>query len=153
MNPCTIELATGEEVLVDAEDFERVSQHKWQIHPKGYAKGRLQYMHRFIMNAPKNMQIDHINDNKLDNRKSNLRLCTNAQNQMSKGLQSNNTSGYRGVYWDKKHNRWGSIIKFNQKQIRLGFYDDVKEAARVYDSKAKELFKDFARLNMEGGVI
>lgn len=143
-------------VKVDREDYELLSRHKWYLSPKGYAIGKIDrkmlLMHRLILN-PGNNQTDHINGDKLDNRKENLRMCTNAQNQMNKGLQSNNTSGYRGVYWNKARNRWGAVIKLNGKQKHLGQHRKIEEAALAYNKSAKELFGEFAYLNKIGGIL
>ena len=104
-------------------------------------------MHRLIMDAPKGMDIDHINGNPLDNRKSNLRICTRAENMRNRGAQKNNTSGYKGVGWCKHRKKWHAQIKHNGKQIYIGRYKDKEEAARAYDAKAKELHGEYAHLN------
>ena len=100
------------------------------------------------------MQVDHINGNTLDNRKENLRLCTNQQNAMHRGKTKNNKSGYKGVRYMKKkkgmineHSKpWQAQIYLNQKQIYLGCYKTPEEAARAYDKKAIELFGEYATL-------
>ena len=93
------------------------------------------------------MHVDHINGNPLDNRKSNLRICTNAENQRNRGVNKNNTSGYKGVCWAKQNKKWKARIKHNGKLIHLGYYKDKEEAARAYDKKAKELHGEYAYLN------
>ena len=125
------------------------------IEPK-YAKGtnRVEVftrIHRLLLGAtnPK-MQVDHINGNKLDNRKENLRLATNQQNQHNVGKRKNNTSGYKGVSWYRKRKKWKAAIKHNKKSIHLGYYDTPEEASRAYDKAAVEFFGEFAHLNFPG---
>jgi len=93
------------------------------------------------------MHVDHINGNPLDNRKSNLRICTHAENSNNTGPRKNNTSGYKGVYWAKRNKRWLAQITHNGKQVYIGHYKDKEEAARAYDAKAKEFQGEFAYLN------
>jgi len=90
--------------------------------------------------------VDHINHNILDNRKSNLRLCTIQKNSFNR-RKTGQTSKYKGIYFDKSHSKFKSQIKFNKKTYNLGRYYSEIEAARAYDAKAKELFKEFACLN------
>ena len=147
------------ESKVDDEDYERLSKYRWGIIwgstniPRPYRKIRVNgkrkliQLHREVMKAPVGAYLDHINRDSLDNRKCNLRFCTSSQNQMNKGLQRNNKSGYRGVHWLNSQKKWFSGIKFNHKVTYLGLYDDKKEAARAYDKKAKEIFGEFAYIN------
>ena len=91
--------------------------------------------------------IDHINGIKDDNRIINLRECTTQQNGMNRGPQKNNSSGYKGVGWSKKSSKWRAQIRFNNKSIYLGLFDDKKEAAKIYNKEAKKLFGEFVYLN------
>lgn len=114
-------------------------------------KNKLYRAHRLAflyMNGkwPKN-DIDHINQIKDDNRWENLRDCTCSQNLANVGPQINNTSGYKGVCWHKARNKWQAQIRFKGKQIYLGVYYDIKNAAIAYNIKAKELLGDFAHQN------
>lgn len=146
-----IELTRGQFAIVDADDFERLSQWKWHL-TNGYA-ARSVYgpprqeilMHRFL--APRSKYVDHINRDKLDCRKENLRECTNSQNLHNRPKQKNNKSGYKGVYWFKPHQLWRAKIQVNGAQIHLGYFKNKKEAAEVYDSAAKKHHGDFARTN------
>lgn len=145
----TIPLTQGRVVKVDSEDYNYLSKNKW-LYDSGYAKRHKKrpekgwiIMHRVIMNAPNNLHCDHINGDKLDNRKSNLRLCSNAQNMMNRPKQVNNKSGFRGVSWHKQRRKWRAYIKSNGKQIALGLYDSPEEASKAYQEVAKDLFGEF----------
>ena len=101
-----IPLTQGKLAIVDDEDFEWLSQWKWHFNRKKYAartinhSGKL-YMHQVILNTPKGMLSDHRNGNGLDNRRKNLRACNVQQNKANSRLPKNNTSGFKGVYWEK----------------------------------------------------
>ena len=114
-------------------------------------KRTTQRMHRLIMNCPKGLLVDHKNHDGLDNRKCNLRLCTNAENQYNqKPLQKKTSSQYRGINWQKRIGKWDVWIQLNGKSIFLGSFSNEIEAAKAYDKKAKELFGEFAHLNATG---
>lgn len=122
-------------ILIDTEDFEKVKQHKW-VDGRGYARNRkIGLMHRFIINANKNEIVDHINQNKLDNRKSNLRIVNKSINR----INSSQIKGYR-VRKRKKGDRYTAFIKINGKQVILGTYDTPEEAQRVYLEKRREVY-------------
>lgn len=126
-------------------------------HPsaKGYLqiglKGKLYYAHRlawfFITKTdPCDAQVDHRNGNKLDNSAINLRLATNGENQKNSGLQKNNTSGFKGVWQDKRWNTgWRAMIRNDGKRIYLGTFPTAELAHRAYCKAAAELHGDFAR--------
>lgn len=97
------------------------------------------------MNAPKNKIVDHINGNRSDNRKSNLRLCVTRQNICNSRQYSNNKSGYRGVR--KRDKRWCAEISVKGKVLHLGSFDKKIDAARAYNRHALEYHGEFARLN------
>ena len=94
-----------------------------------------------------NLQVDHINGNRLDNRKENLRLVTPQQNNMNRKPLKNSTSKYKGVFWDKNRNKWLVLIMIGDKSRYLGRYQDEREAALAYDKAAKKLFGEYAHLN------
>ena len=104
-------------------------------------------MHRLIMNAQKGQISDHVNRIKLDNRRSNLRLCTRSENNCNKPPLKGKTSKYKGVYWEEARRKWRVRIMLNGKRYHLGHFDDEKDAAQSYNTKARELFGEFARLN------
>jgi len=143
--------------LVDNEDYINLKDYKWRIAGNGYAATfkwipekknvRAFYMHRLVMNTPKGQQTDHINHNKLDNQKHNLRICSSHQNKGNLTISVKNKSGFKGVSWDKTNEKWYSTIFYFDKQINLGRYTIKEEAAKAYDLKAKELFGEFAHLN------
>jgi hypothetical protein len=144
----------GKFILVDNDDFPLLSRYRWHFGSDAVAftriAGRKDKMpvHRLIMNPRKDLEVDHINGNKLDNQKSNLRICTHGQNGKNHKLNKNNTSGYKGVSWSKTRKKWESYIKVNYKRIKLGFYDDKKQAALAYNTAAQKHFKEFANLNV-----
>lgn len=148
-----IKLTKGRVAIVDKEDFEWLSQWKWTF--GRYALRRIGgrknyttiYMHKLILGISGNIQGDHINNNKLDNRRSNLRVCNHAENQRNRPKYKNNVSGFRGVCLDKRRNLWKAEICFNRKRRHLGYFDNKEDAAKRYDEYAKELFGEFAYTN------
>ncbi len=150
----SIPLSHGKFALVDDDDFERVSKYKWHYDKvTGYARacvnGKWLFLHRFIMGAVTGEIIDHKDTNKLICKKDNLRFCTKRQNHMNTKKPTTNTSGYKGVSWDKVRNKFTSQIKVNQKHIFLGRFEEAKDAARCYNEAAKKYFGDFANINKD----
>ena len=149
-----------EYALVDDEDYPRLLPYTWRKNAQGYAVRRIYTriskgvrhakdvrMHRQIMGEPEGMEIDHSDNNGLNNQKSNLRVATHWQNLANRALQKNNTSGYRGVSWSKQAKKWWAQIYVDSKTMHLGLFDDVKDAARAYNEAAIERYGEFARLN------
>src|SRR4030066_2184242 len=109
-----IKLTRGKVAIVDDEDYEWINQWKWHCNGQGYAerhcdipgKRTMIKMHRLILNTPNGMETDHINHNRLDNRKSNLRVRTRSQNAINTPIRSSNTSGKKGVDWKKNVGKW-----------------------------------------------
>lgn len=151
-----IKLNKGFVTVVDDEDFEWLSKFKWCVN-HGYAKRTVRNglkfvtvrMHREILQASNEMQVDHINGNKLDNRRCNLRLATSSQNQQNRRVGKDNTSGFKGVSWHKKSKKWCAQITVNRKVKHIGIFDDSIEAAKAYDKAAKELHGVFANTNFK----
>ena len=144
-----IPLTRGAFAKVDNEDFEKVKDINWSLYGRGYACGNKAVLHRLIMNNPKGFDVDHINHDKLDNRKFNLRICTRRENNINRKTLSilTKTSLYKGVCWDKSRNKWRANVGYNGKKIHLGRFENELEAAKAYDNKAKELFGEYAYLN------
>jgi hypothetical protein len=146
-----IPLKYGLHVIVDAADYEWLSRYKWFLCGAGYAArhapGKTIFMHREIMQAPPGMVVDHINGNRMDNRRSNLRICTRPENLRNAAKRSGCLSLYKGVSFDCKMNQWFATIWFEGRSIALGHYHDEVDAARAYDRAAVELFGEFAWLN------
>lgn len=152
-----IKLSQGKITIVDDEDYEFLSKWKWHLDSTGYAvknvklsnnTRRMLLMHRLITLAHKDEQCDHINRNKLDNRKSNLRICTDAENKRNKSAYSNNASGYKGVSWNKRDEKWRAKISVNHKYLYIGSFENIMEAAKAYDEAALKHHGEFAYLNL-----
>ena len=150
-----IPLTQGKYALVSDEDFGWLTQWKWCFGAKGYAyrgvgtqaNPRI-YMHKSILDAPRDKQVDHINHNTLDNRRSNLRVCTNSQNQFNRRLSINTKTGYKGVsIANKRNDRWWAYINVQGKRHYLGIFRDKKEAAHAYNQAALKYHGEFAVLN------
>ena len=158
-----IPLTKGQFALVDDNDFEMLSLHKWCASPTRdvYCAARsvaisknkrgLIYMHREILNPPFGMAVDHINHDKLDNRRKNLRVCTVAQNNQNRRKFKKGSSQYKGVFWNKWNGKWQAQIGFNGDQFYLGYFKEEEAAAKAYDLKARELFGRFALCNFNNG--
>ena len=154
-------LTQGKVAIVDDEDFEFLNQWKWHVaggsgSGTGYARRSIRLfnnkiisfnMHRVVMNPKNNEQIDHVNGNKFDNRKSNLRICTNTQNQHNVPLRKDNKSGFKGVNWDKKTRKWHTRIRVDGNRFSLGYFNNKEQAALAYNEAALQYHGEFARLN------
>ena len=145
-------LKTNPSFLVDSEDLERVMNFgNWCTNADGYIINQKEkttiLLHRFIAVPPNNKEIDHINGDKSDNRKLNLRACNNKQNIRNRLLTKSNTSGYKGVSWINREKEWQASICVNRKQIYLGIYDKPEQAAEAYNRAALLLHGEFARIN------
>lgn len=154
-----IPLTKGFVVLVDEEDYARINQFTWYYN-SGYAmrapsrnKG-LRYkkckpqnperlMHRMILGV--HQEVDHINGNRLDNRKENLRPVTRQQNSFNRVGRVGRK--FKGVCWHKQHKAWRAYIVLNGKQKHLGLFDNREQAAVKYNEAAKMLYGEFARVN------
>ncbi len=160
-----ITLNHGLSALVDDADFERVAAKHWRvIQPnKGgaiYATSyegprktrRAIYMHRFIVGALPEQQVDHWNRNGLDNRRENLRLCTGTFNNANSKLPRTNTTGFKGVsHHSNKY--WVAHVQYRRRHVHIGMFPTAIDAARAYDAKALELFGEFARTNAMLGLL
>ena len=151
----TIPLTQGYFTKVDDDDYEKFAIYRWYADSSRKSeiravrsinnKGKIirVTLSRVIMNVSKEMKVDHINHDTLDNRKSNLRICTQAQNTRNRKKPNTNRSGYKGVCWVKNDRKWKSSVG----SYYLGLFENKIDAAKAYDKKAKELFGEFAVLN------
>jgi len=149
--------------LVDDDDYIHLSTYRWHVfHPYNTAyavrKGRkgeshTVRMHRQILGVLPGIDVDHINRDGLDNRKCNLRICSASLNQANMISKApNKTSHYKGVSFKREYRKWVAQIQYRKKKYHLGYFMTEREAAAAYDKKAKELFKEFARLNLQAPV-
>jgi HNH endonuclease/AP2 domain len=148
-----VPLTRGKVALVDDEDFERVAAYKWCYMTVGYAarsvvegkKRRLVYLHRFILRPEKGAHIDHIDGNKLNNQRNNLRTCTHQQNMRNRTNHRNNTSGHKGVAFDKSTGIWKAYINIDGKTVHLGRFPTAELAAEYRNGVAEKVFGEFNR--------
>jgi hypothetical protein len=153
-------LLRGEIAMVDDEDYERLSRYSWHIMNHGYVARtyiedkakKVELLHRAIMQTPTNMDTDHIDGDKLNNTKANLRIVTTSQNCMNRRPKENKVGSvkYKGVHWCKRSQIWTAQIKVNGKSIYLGRFQSSVDAARAYDAAALSHHGEYARLNFSG---
>ena len=149
-----IPLSRGRVALVSDEDYERVSAHKWSLDRNGYAvrvtgarPRRKVMLHRFILDAPRGFDVDHINGDLLDTRRTNIRLATRAQNNANTGPRPGSTSRYKGVRLAEGGRVWLAEISVNSHKRTIGRFADETAAALAYDAAAAAAWGEFARLN------
>ena len=140
-------------------DYHELSKYAWHISPQGYAKRNgskivtgspYTLMHRMILGLQdREKMVDHKNGDKLDNRRENLRIVDNQGNQANSKIPKNNTSGYKGVTWDKYRSKWIAQIMVNHRHRYLGRFDNITDAVSAYDSAALLLFGECAYTNKE----
>jgi hypothetical protein len=155
----------GFKVLIDDEDVERVMKIVWHLNSrrfkrdgrtyfshtisKGPEKHKELQLHHFIIDCPKGFVVDHANNDPLDNRKCNLRICTPSQNQMNRGKEKTNKSGYKGVHyfkWGHRIKRWKAEIGYDGKTHFIGYFATKEEAYAAYCEAAKKYHGEFARV-------
>lgn len=140
-------IVSGKEVFFDDEDSEAVLRHKWFMTPQGYACTKLPRqpgrrpsisMHRLLLGNPAGLVVDHINRNRADNRRSNLRVCTRSENNRNRPTRKGKTSAYRGV--SKRGSKWQVVIRVDGRIKFLGYHASEEAAAKV----AAPFFADIA---------
>jgi hypothetical protein len=146
-------------VVVDEADLDLVQAYRWHVMPARHttyavatvgsprAMRTTIRVHRLIMDAPQDVEVDHIDHDGLNNRRSNLRLATGTQNLGNMRHRGGTTSRYKGVYWSARDRRWLATISVASKSIHLGSFVIEEEAARAYDAAAVQAFGEFAYLN------
>ncbi len=156
-----IPLSQGQFAIVDDKDYDRLNRHRWYARKASYGGffavttitlnkiAVKMYMHREIMGLAKGDRrvIDHLDHNTLDNRRANLRICTQAQNLCNRGPDAHTSSQYKGVSWNKECKKWDVRISVQGKQICFGLFEDETYAARVYNTAAQKYHGKYARLN------
>lgn len=161
-----ITLSGGHFAIVDAADYDWLSQWNWSAHvDKGirvYARRNTPrvnggnqgavHMHRAIVDAPKGMVVDHINHNTLDNRRANLRLCTVAENSCNRLNTKNSTSRFLGVSWNTRAKKWVAQLQTFRNNQYLGAFGNEEDAARAYDTAAVRVFGEYAKPNFPAAI-
>ena len=153
-----VELSQGKNTLVDIDDLPIIASHKWCFVAGGYAftsvrdqngkRGKM-YLHRLLLGlTDPATHADHKNGDRLDNRRSNLRPATRAQNMQNQGLSARNNSRYKGVSYYTRDGNYRAEITVDGKRQHLGYYPDAESAARAYDAVATELHGSFAPINL-----
>jgi hypothetical protein len=149
-------LKNGGFAQVSDEDYERVlaagpwsrKQESHTVYAQSTHHIKHRYLHRFIMDAPADLAVDHRDHDGLNNQRGNLRIATDNQNSYNqKVARDNNTSGYKGVTWHKALKKWQVMISANGKQKYLGVFKTAEEASEVYKAAAQLLHKEFACIN------
>lgn len=138
-------------IQVSDEDYEELSKYHWHVDRHGSVSGRPNkvriLMHRYIMKPDKDIEIDHIDGNRMNNQRNNLRFANSSQNKMNRGPRKDNTSGYKGVSWHNQRNKWTARIKIGDKYVHLGLFDNIELAKEAYNKSALENHGKFAWLN------
>jgi hypothetical protein len=136
---------------IDDEDYEFVLKHTWSI-SKGYVatsiNGHTTYLHRKLLNPPVGMVVDHKNGDKCNNKRSNLRICTQKENSQNQRRKKITSSIYQGVYYSKSTNKWRSRIMENGKGVHLGCFENEIDAAIAYDKNAIRIYGEGVKLNV-----
>lgn len=147
----TIKCKCGQDILLDDEDFEYYSQFDLRCGERAgvnfYRHYKTVYLGRELLGVCDELTCDHINKNKHDNRKENLRVATQQQNNCNVSKRKDNTSGYKGVYFNQPLGKFIALIRVKGIRKHLGCFIDPKDAAIAYDNAAKEFHGEFAVTN------
>lgn len=140
----------GIEFYFDIQDYNLIKDYTWRVNQTGYAEttidGKFVKQHRVLIDVPEQLDVDHINGIRNDNRRSNLRVVTKSENNKNRKLNDNNSTGAKGVC-KLPNGKYHARIQFNGTRMSIGTFNTIKQAADAYDQKAIELFGEFARLN------
>ena len=156
-----VPLTLGYVAVIDAADVPLVQGWSWHAkirgcgenvkgvyalrnEPRGSAR-HMAYMHRVIAGTPEGMDTDHIDGDGLNNRRSNLRTATRSQNMRNRPKQENNKSGFKGVCWSKRDNKWRAYIQVGRKSIHLGYFDAIEDAASAYAKGSTQIHGAFGQ--------
>lgn len=156
-----IPLTQGKYTIVDSDMFEYLSQWKWYLSSTGYAVRNVYIgepgsdnrklvnisMHRVVASTPNGMVTDHVNGNRIDNRRSNLRVCNSSENISCSGMHSNNKSGYKGVSWSKEYRKWRAKLTKNRVQVYSRLFETAEDAALAYNAASLKYNGEFAYQN------
>lgn len=139
--------------IIDKEDLEKSKKYQWHIDSTGYAKTSIKNndkykiisFHRYLIGAENNEFVDHINGERNDNRKNNIRICSMQQNSHNRGISKNNTSGVKGVS-KRKNGNWQAGIRFNGTSYYLGTFEKIEDAIKSRKNAEEKYFKEFRRI-------
>jgi hypothetical protein len=148
--------------LIDEQDAQ-LARLTWRLEVSGYAarrekrqnhqnggwRARIVLLHRVTLGAPPGVEVDHINRNRLDNRRSNLRFATDGEQARNCSRNKRNTSGYKGVCFESARRRWKAAVAFEGRSYHVGLFDTPQEAAFAYDFAATALHGEFAATNCQ----
>lgn len=142
--------SNGGKFLFDLENYDLLKNYCWNIGKNGYVQaidrstGKIVRLHRLIMHPKKDEVVDHVNHDKFNNCKSNLRVCSHGDNMKNKSISKNNTSGVTGVQWDKRTGKWKVGIIKNREYIFLGYFASKEDAIKARIKAELELFSKYA---------
>ena len=150
-NIAILKMKGDQECLISVESLEKIRPYTWCVEGTGYAMsrtfGRAVKMHRLVVNAGKGDYVDHIDGNRLNNTLSNLRICSKKQNEYNSKIRADNSSGFKGVSFDKRKDKYRAYINKDGHQYHLGYFWSAEDAAQAYNLMAQEFFGEYARLN------
>jgi hypothetical protein len=126
----------GKAMYLSSNGYLRVSANNWDGD---------RYVHRDVLKAKKGESVDHINGNKLDNRKENLRICTHQQNMCNTKISIKNKSGVKGVHWSEERQKWSAQIAYKNKTLALGRFEMYEDAVKARKEAEKKYHGEFAK--------
>lgn len=152
-----IQLTKGKLATVDDADFDWLSKYRWHLQSAGYAarregtgngnRGKIVLMHRVILGIPSGLRGDHIDGDKLNNTRANLRIATAQENNRNRKPLEGSSSHFKGVCWNRQVGKWRAQIMVARRTRTIGDYATELQAAAAYDTEARRLFGPFAWLN------